>query len=758
MSKKYLMWLVLAALTCMTVLASTLLNTFQDTIEIALVSSFSSNNPTDQVIAQNNIDAINLYLKSVNQTGGIDGKKVVLSVYDDRGNPDAALRVGEEIVRSNAIAVIGHVGSSLTLAASQAYEKYNMPVISGSATADQLGDFEWFFRTVFSNKEQSVLMANYVKKIMNFSKISCVYSNDAYAVNLAGTVLSTFQSLGGKIVSQSIIGEDSVEDTRRTIQSLKSSMRTEEAPEALIVILSFEKVTEFIRQAKEANLNLPIFGGDTLSDLAIVRHFENDPKEQQEKGFFTNGIRAITPVSFDVLDDSGQQFKAKFEQQYGRDPGWVSACFHDAAVGVVEALKQANISESISNKNTAELRSLVIEGLKRFNSPETAFEGAGRPIFFDSRGNALTPASVGLYDRQELISAYTQLQLVKDPSQVPNLAQKIQSGDILKIGNRYLEKTSIVYVGMDINEVSNIDEETSTYLVDFYLWFRYQGDITADEIEFTNYSIERLDSGEKISLKEPIDAGQDNGINYKIYRMKADFYEIFDFRLYPFDQQVLKIRFRHSNQTRNQLIYVVDLVGMRGAKSHQILEQWQRTGVYDGITSWTVEQVRFFQNTLINSSTFGNRQLIDTNSDIRYSQFNANIHIKRNVLSFSIKNLLPLLFFIIIAYFLMFLPFDQISIEAVSGLLLAVVFYHLSLTDRLPNIVGYTVLLDYAFYVLYILLGLQLLIVVLSHSKQLKFYGIEASHLLGFGRIAFPSIIAISSIVLFWVILQRTVG
>jgi branched-chain amino acid transport system substrate-binding protein len=105
----------------------------------------------------------------------------------------------------------------------------------------------------------------------------------------------------------------------------------------------------------------------------------------------------------------------------------------------------------------------------------------------------------------------------------------------------------------------------------------------------------------------------------------------------------------------------------------------------------------------------------------------------------------------------MFLPIEYVSVEAVSGLLLAVVFYHLNLIDRLPKTVGYTVLLDYAFYVVYALLILQLLIIVLAHSKRIKASGIEASHLISWGRIVFPSIIGVSTIYLGWVVFQSSI-
>ncbi|GAB1542024.1 ABC transporter substrate-binding protein [Scytonema sp. NUACC21] len=749
MPKKFLLWFLLVVFAFITTVTLATFNPFQETIDIAVAC------PANTATCRNNVDAVKLYIKSVNQAGGIHGKRLVVTAYDDKSDEKVALQVGDKIGRSKAVAAIGHDGSRVTFAASKAYQQYNVPVISGSATADRLADFNWFFRTVFSNQDQAVLMAYYTKNILKYSKVGLVYTDDAYGKNLGETASQTFRELGGNVVDEWAMGtkENLKTDLQKVITGIKASIAANQAPDALLAAVAFDDAAEFIRQIRLANIKLPIIGGDTFADLDVIRELDKDVKQREQKDFFTSNLLGVTPVIFGVLDDSGQKFRADFEREYGREPGWTGASFYDAAVAVVEALKQ----ENISGKNTAQLRSLLIERLKKFTSPETAFEGAGRLVYFDKRGNALSPAYIAQFDRQQLVSAFTQLQLVRDPSVVPDLAKKVESGEILKVGERYLQKTDIVFAGMDINQLDKIDEQTSSYLVDFYLWFRYQGDVPADDIEFTNYSVERLDSGEKLSLDKPIEAGQKDGVNYKVYRVKADFTEVFDFRLYPFDRQILKIRFRNTSLTRNQLIYVVDLVGMRGADSKRILEQAKRTNVFKSITSWIVERVQFYQNTLVNSSTLGNRQLIDTNSDIPYSQFNASIHIKRDVVSFSVKNLLPLLFFVIIAYFLMFLPFEHISIEAVSGLLLAVVFYHISLIERLPDSVGYTVLLDYAFYVVYALLGLQLLLVVLGNNERIKIYNIDTVQLMRFGRIAFPAIIGIVSVFLL-VVLQRTIA
>jgi len=785
--RKFVIFNLIAIFTFIIILMFTYFNPFQERIEIAFVSSLSNLDEVKLQAGKNNVDAINLYFKSINESGGINGKKVFLSVYDDQAKPEIALEMAQKIVRSKAVAVIGHRTSQLTLAASKAYQEYSMPVVNPENTADELTDFKWFFRTTFSNRIQSVLIANYANKVLKYSKATIVRGDDVYGTNLGTQVLSRFKELGGEVVDEWIIGKNFKQDIQKMITSLKSkldnskseqsklenpqldqptlnnsksdqsqldnirvdNLRIEQAekeqnPNVLIAAMPYDRAVEFIQQLRQANINLPVVAGNTFSDLAIADYFKNTEEAKKDQDFFTKDIFAFTPIIFDVLEDEGQRFKTEFEKEFKRELTWQGIAYHDASMAIVESLKASDINK----KNTSELRDLVIQGFRKFNSPSTAFRGAGRSIYFDKKGDALTPAYVSLFDHHQLISAFAQLSLVKENVVINNLAKKIENGEIIKIGDRYLQKVNIVYVGMDINKVNDIDESKSSYIVDFYLWFRYQGNLPIEEIDFTNYN--NNDSSQKLSLSKPIQEGTDDKVNYKIYHINAEFAENFDFRHYPFDKQTLSIKFRHQKLTRNHLIYATDLVGMRGANPDKIVEQAKRIGVFDGISSWILNKVEFFQNTDIENSTFGHRYLLDGDSDIRYSQFNASIELKRDVSSFTIKNLLPLLFFIMIAYLLMFLPFDAISIEAVSGLLLAVVFYHLNLTDKLPKTIGYTVLLDYAFYVVYILLALQLFIIVLGNNETLRSLGLQNTQLMHWGRIAFPSIIVISSAVIFW--------
>jgi len=395
--------------------------------------------------------------------------------------------------------------------------------------------------------------------------------------------------------------------------------------------------------------------------------------------------------------------------------------------------------------------SLVREGLAAIDSPEKAIQTGTRTFYLDEQRNAVVPIAVGLFDKANLVSAFTQLQNIPNIRKVANLESQIKNSNIVQIGQQFLQKTNIVYAGIDINKIGSLDEKTSTYLVDCYLWFRYKEELDADNIEFINYGINRLDSGEKLKLSDPIKVGKEAGVNHKVYRIKADFHEEFDFHNYPFDAQRLSVRFRHANLTRDRLIYAIDFVGMRDKSStiKELPKQWKEK-VFQEISSWNPQKVSFYQDTLANNSTLGDRRVIDTDSNLEYSQFNAVIEIERDLLGFSIKNLLPLWFFVVVAYLLLFLPFENLSAEVLSGLLLAVVFYHLSLLQALPDGVGYVVALDYAFYLVYLLLGLELVLVIVGHREIFQKSELKLRQLMGFGRMAFPFIILISFALFYW--------
>ncbi|MFO0554179.1 MAG: hypothetical protein U0271_37710 [Polyangiaceae bacterium] len=118
-----------------------------------------------------------------------------------------------------------------------------------------------------------------------------------------------------------------------------------------------------------------------------------------------------------------------------------------------------------------------------------------------------------------------------------------------------------VYVGVYAFHVPEVSIAGSTYLVDFWVWFRWYGQIDPTaEFEFLNqfegdiartpvYVDERGRSKPEILP---------DGGKYQVYRVQSRFGQPFDVSHYPFDEQALTIAFEDSSHTTRDLVYVPD--------------------------------------------------------------------------------------------------------------------------------------------------------------------------------------------------------
>ena len=753
--KKIVIWSSLVLLAFIVVLAISVLRPTQEKLQIAIVAPLSNIGQSTLIGGESMVRGAQLYIDRIERAGGINGRKIEIQVYDDQNDVQVAAKIAHEIVDSSALAVIGHYSSSTSLVAGKIYQAYGIPAITGSATADDVTKWNnWYFRSTFVNSRQGLSIANYIKKILKRSQISLIYSPDSYGSTLAEDITSVYTELGGEIINRWSL--DTEADRDAIVDNLVAIKNSGQDPGAIFISAGREAASDLIVKMKLYELDFPILGGDGLADIAFASKFVNTPEERDNPGFFTNDVYSLTPIIFDISGEMGQQFRTEYEQRYNSVPGWIAAANYDAAHAVVAAIANLNNKErSLPNAISPakrDSRYLVKEALAKLKPIDTTIQTfAKENKHFSKTGDVTTPLLVGVFERGRFTSAYTQLQAIQDLKTVDNLEQQLEANKIVEVGSEYMRLTDIVYTGIDVNQVTNIDEKTSTYLMDFYLWFRYKGrDVNPEQIEFSNFGIERLDSGERLTIGDPLKIQQQDGVDYQLYRIQADFKEEFNFRNYPFDSQTLAVRFRHSNLTRDKLIYAIDYIGMEETTTTGILAKWSRGKVFSEITDWIVDRISFYPDIVANQSTLGDRRFVDTDSQIEYSRFNAVIDIKRDIFNFSVKDLLPLMFFIVVAYLLLFLPFEYVSVEAVSGLLLAVVFYHLSLIEKLPEGVGYVVALDYAFYIVYGLLGLELLLVTVGHSKWFTTGKIQLKQLMDFGRLSFPTLLFISFGILYW--------
>ena len=709
--KKYRL-LICSALLIFSLAIAILLSRGNNPLYLAVVGPMTGE---AQLEGQEMLQGINLYLDQVNQEGGIGGKQVKLLEFDDQRDPILARQKAWEIAQQKkALVVLGHSSSSTSVEGSKVYQKNGIPAITGSATdlAVTEGN-DRYFRVIVDNVSEGIFLANYVKRILHQKSASIVYQADEIASkSIANAFEDAFRGLGGTVKYKWVVDPKS-ENAEKSRNQIILDLSRAKADRVGVVFLATtsNETAKLLPKMKRRGLEYPLIGSHSL-DEGFIELIKQYPEEQSIPGYFSDDIYATSHIIFDTSGEKAQQFRNKYLEKYHQEPSAIAATYYDATLIAIQGMKEAEVQGE--RKNLKDERQKIKDALAKINEIEDATEGVTGPIYFDQQGNAIKEIDVGVFQEQRLISSWTQLSPVTDLKKIAALDQELETGDVLLVNGQYMQKTQVVYTGVDLNEVSDLDQKNSTYTLDFYLWFRSKSKIKFDEIEFIN-------AAEPIKLGQPIDEKiSDNGITYRLYRIKAKFKSNFAFHEYPFDTQNLEIKFRHSYLNREDLLYVQDLVGMRNQTNQAILSKFERSQVFSSIPNWKVKNASFYVDIIKDSSTLGNPQFFNSDIDIEYSRFNAIIKIQRDGISFAFKNLLPLFLIICVSYLLFFIPPEQISPRVSIGVstLLTTAFFHQRLSSDLPEI-GYIIAIEYIFYAVYLLalLGLAITITCYIESK-----------------------------------------
>lgn len=579
-------------------------------IHIAFVGPMSGDSA---VVGQSMTQAIQLYFDSVNQQGGINHQKIVLDIFDDRNDPNTALKVAQDIVEQNrAVAVIGHHDSACSIKAGTVYKKTGILAITPTAThIDVAQDNRWYFRTVFNDNLQARFLAYYAKLMLNQNTVSIISTDEPYGSSLASLFETASKNLIDIKYKWLLSDSNNLEPQ---IAQIVSDLQTK--PDAGLIFLATQvpEGIKLVKLIKEAGIKNPLMAPDSYASHKFSQGFLNYPKEKRTPGYYTNGLYVSTPFLFDTANRLAYSFNTRYQKQYHEKLPWPALYAVDAAMVLIEAIKQAKIRwqpESLGADRTR-IRDRVYNN---FNTPKNAVTGNTGLIYFDENGEALKSVSMGVYKNNRLISAFKQLQMIpSSPERIEQLAP--QEERIFFIDDQYMYKTDIVYTGIQLNSISNFNPKTLTYSLDFYLWFRFQGTIRPEQIHFIN-AVEPIQLGTPILEKN---LGQET---YRLYKATGNFKK----NLYSSEpeisltQHVLGVTFRHRDLDRNHLIYVNDVLGMELTTSLDKIDEIQGNSALE---DWKIKEINFFQG-IRNKKILGDPEYLVPENTIEYSTFNADL-------------------------------------------------------------------------------------------------------------------------------------
>jgi branched-chain amino acid transport system substrate-binding protein len=689
--------------------------------------------------------AAQLYVDEVNRAGGVDGHEIVLDPFDDRSSAKGARANVQKIARGPALAVLGHLLSPFSIAAGSGYKAARIPALTSQSVADELtiGN-PWYFRLQTPNTATAQWLAYYIRNILQghsslFARaadIDLVLSNDAFGRSFRRGYRAGSEGQTPKTWTY----DDVAQPPAAAARDIAESLAQEPEPRIIVLAVSINQSPYLIKAIRRRGIRTIIVALYAGTD-DYLQNFAKEPEERDTPGFFSDNLFTTAPVIFDTIGSLGQEFAERYAAVRGKRPSWWGAKSNDGMRLLVEALRRAHPADTEESK--VEDREKIREALASFDSPEHALPGLDGPLYFNANRDMPRASRLGLFERGRLVSAPIQLVTVQNPDLI-DLSKEMRAGHIVNIGDKFFWLQRVVYSGIDIAHLGGIDLKAGIFNVDFYLWLRYGGhDDLPSHIELPGLQRGSFDPA------HPAETGEQDDLNYRVWRVSGDIKAEFDLHDFPFDSQSLLVRFQNHEAPREQIAYVIDTAGLHLHRPDP--GPVAARSAFRDLQLWHVKDIRYFVDAFSISSTQGKTAFFDTDDRNEYGGFDTAIVVQRDVVAFMIKTLVPLFLLVLVISATLFFPTSltkERTTIPVTGILTSAVLL-ISIGNQLPSR-GYTMALEYIFYVFFALCLMAMCAGFIGEILRDRTYHGRAIAVDHIARIAYGAVVLVTIAVFVW--------
>lgn len=660
------------------------------------------------------LEGLQFAIDEANASGG--GPRIDLRLYDDMGSDDTAKQVAGQIVDSQAVLVLGPAFSKNSLTQGPVYAAGGIVSLATTCTSDLITQNPTTFRVLFKNSDQGETLALYLSRVLHQQRADVILVDDGYG----RTLRDGFQRAAANLGIQAEYFAFTTPEEQNAIAQRTGADSSRPPVVFMTLDADAERMLLILRRA---GLTGPFLGGDALGDELLSHRFASQPEEREHPGYFTDGLFGIVPVILDSANAETLSFAQRFHARFGHDPIWQSVAGYDSGRLAADTLRGVATAGGLTGDVSAGRRA-VLNYLTSLDSPARALSGLLGPIWFDAERGRPQAVRIGRFNQTHFESAPLQIVPVTTPT-----ASELASGAVFPTApGRYARLQRVVYTGVFLNEIPRVDLSQSSFGADFYLWLRFARDAGADAADPTEINFPNMISG-SFDRAHPAEQGDmSDGTVYRLWRVQGTFRNDFDLHQFPFDSQVLALPFFNARAAADRIVYVLDrrsaagtrqaaMPGQDGAIAANAIAPSAPDGssiaspaAFRNLTQWDALGAHERRDNLVTQSSLGDPRHAGVESYRELSGFLVTVDVRRRALSTLGKSLMPLFLMTLIMFASLFFPHGLVKEKvtvAITGALSGAVLLA-SINSQLGSI-GYTVAVEYAFYIFF---GLSTLCIV----------------------------------------------
>jgi branched-chain amino acid transport system substrate-binding protein len=277
------------------------------------------------------VNAIKMWVDEVNGRGGLLGRKIKLSLLDDKSDVQTAVKLYEKLITEDKVDVLLAPYSSLiTEAVANINERYKMPIIAyGAASSPIWNKGRKYIFNIIAVAEDYQKGALHLAKEIGIKKIAIIGEDSLFPRQVGIGAKQWAKKLGLQVVLEENYPQKHTDFTA-LLQKCKAS-----GAEAIISNSYFADSAAQVRQMRELNLNFKLFSGTVGPSL---------PKFAEQLGKtaeYVLGFSQWEPLP-DILKNPGmKEFVAAYEKRYGLKPNYHAGSTYGALQVTEAAIKKA---------------------------------------------------------------------------------------------------------------------------------------------------------------------------------------------------------------------------------------------------------------------------------------------------------------------------------------------------------------------------------------------------------------------------------
>jgi len=268
-----------------------------------------------------------LWVEHVTQAGGIDGRPVTLTVYDDESNPDTGRVLAQRLIdRDSVIALLGPYSSPITDAEAVVVERAQIPMLGTIASDSSIWarrKFRWSFQAFpSSDYDHEGFLKIVAQKGEGLKKIAIVFEQAPFSIASKDWAVATLKSSGLEVTTYGYAPGS--QDFRSIIEQIASF-----GAEVVSMGGYYEPSIALTRQMIERGFNPTAYNFIQAADG--VTH---DALGAQTEGIFG---RSAWEASND--NPANKAFVAAYQARFKRIPAYHSAAAYSAGQALEAAIR-----------------------------------------------------------------------------------------------------------------------------------------------------------------------------------------------------------------------------------------------------------------------------------------------------------------------------------------------------------------------------------------------------------------------------------